>query len=73
MTALEWLRGLLRRPRPRSTMLPPEPFDEAARRLDIAVRRTRAETLQLADDGGTLAERIRRNARAGRDAFEGKR
>lgn len=69
MTALDWLRALLAR---RTTVLPPEPFDEAAHRLDIAVRRTRSETRSLQLDGSELAERIRRNARAGRNALEGK-
>lgn len=69
MTALEWLRGLWQRPR---STLPPEPLDEATARLDIAVRRTRTETRNLQHDGSELAERIRRNARAGRGALEGK-
>lgn len=73
MTLMQWLRAqLARRLRPRETTLPPEPLDEAAHRLDIAVRRTRSETRTLELDGNALAERIRRNARAGRDALEGK-
>lgn len=67
-----WLLALLRRTRPRQTILPPEPYDAAASRLDAAVTRTRRETRTLQRDGSELAERIRRNARAGRDALEGK-
>lgn len=74
MTLMQWLQALLaRRSRPRATLLPPEPYDEATHRLDVAVRRTRFETQGLVGDGNALAERIRRNARAGRDALEGKR
>lgn len=72
MTPLEALLAWLRGSRPRATVLPPEPFDEASARLDIAVRTTRTETRALEHDGHALAERIRRNARAGRDALEGK-
>jgi hypothetical protein len=69
---MAWLQALLRRARPRQTILPPEPFDAATALLDEAVTRTRSETRSLQIDGSDLAARIRRNARAGRDAFEGK-
>lgn len=73
MNLVQWVQSLLaRRARPRATLLPPEPYDEASRRLDVAARRTRFETQGLVSDGSALAERIRRNARAGRDALEGK-
>lgn len=72
MTFTRWIESFARRLRPRATILPPEPYDEAARRLDLAVRRTQRETRTLELDGNQLAERIRRNARAGRDALEGK-
>jgi hypothetical protein len=67
-----WARRLWNRTQVTSRALPPEPFDEASARLDVAVRRTRAETRHLQHDGSELAERIRRNARAGRGALEGK-
>lgn len=71
---MRWLQALqaLFGRRQRSTILPPEPYDEASQRLDIAVRRTQFETNGLRLDGTDLAARIRRNARAGRDALEGK-
>lgn len=73
MTLVQWLQALFtRRSRPRATLLPPEPYDEASHRLDVAVRRSRFETQGLAQDRSALAERIRQNARAGRDALEGK-
>lgn len=70
--AFAWLRELVRRRRERATILPPEPFDEASARLDIAIAQTRRITRELQHDGSELAARIRRNARAGRDALEGK-
>lgn len=71
---MRWLQALqaLFGRRHRATILPPEPYDEASQRLDIAVRRTQFETNGLRLDGSDLAARIRRNARAGRDALEGK-
>lgn len=72
MTLRTWIVALLGRRRERATIIPPEPYDEASHRLDVAVRRTQFETQGLALDGSALAERIRRNARAGRDALEGK-
>ena len=78
MTALEWLRARIDGVRARMagsarrTILPPEPYDEAAERIELAIRRTVAETRMLRIDGSDLAERIRRNTRAGRDALEGK-
>jgi len=65
-----WLREWL--DPPRQTVLPPEPFDEVQGQLDLAIECTRRETRRLAVDGRELADRIRRNARAGRDALEGK-
>ena len=81
MTLWQWLRaridGMRARigePRARRTIIPPppDPFDEVGRRLDIATRHTVKETRLLRIDGSELAERIRRNTRAGRDALEGK-
>lgn len=69
MTLMQWIASVFGRRR--ATVIPPEPFDEASRRLDIAVQRTQRETRTLELDGNALAERIRRNARAGRDALEG--
>jgi hypothetical protein len=67
----QWLREQLDPPT-RTTILPPEPFAGVTEQVDLAIERTRSETRRLVLDGGELAERIRRNARAGRDALEGK-
>jgi hypothetical protein len=67
----QWLREQIDPPT-RRTILPPEPYDEAAHRLDLAIERTQRETRRLAVDGSDLARRIERNARAGRDALQGK-
>jgi hypothetical protein len=70
----QWLHARLQREpqSSRATILPPEPFAEVGEQLDLAIEQTRRETRRLVRDGGELAERIRRNARAGRDALEGK-
>lgn len=70
MRLWQWLRARVQPRRP--PVLPPEPFDAVGERLDVAIECTRSETRRLAIDGSELAERIKRNARAGRNALEGK-
>lgn len=71
MKLWQWLRERLDPPATR-TILPPEPLGRIGEQLDLAIERTERETRRLVFDGSELAERIRRNARAGRDALEGK-
>lgn len=78
---LDRLLAWLRPGRRRATVLPPQPDGapvsersavEAVQRMQIALRRSRLETAALRSDGSQLADRVRRNAVAGRNALEGK-
>lgn len=50
-----------------------EARSEVQRRLDDAIERSKRETQALADDSRELAERIRKNALAGRKLIGGPR
>ena len=74
----EWFARLRRQtnPAPATASAPPaapiQTGSEAERRIQIALRRSKLETARLRSDGSELAERVRRNAQAGRNALEGK-
>jgi hypothetical protein len=70
VTLWQWLtRGA--RPREAPSLLESTVYDEASRRLTLAVESTRVETRRLESDASELADRIRDNARKGRKAFGG--